>query len=73
MPELPDVEGFRRELARRAEGRRIVRVDMPDTAPQRRRRLYDALRVARLGRPAVPRPYDVALCAHATPVCDRAG
>lgn len=30
MPELPDVEGFRRFLARHAEGRRIARVDVPD-------------------------------------------
>jgi formamidopyrimidine-DNA glycosylase len=30
MPELPDVEGFRRYLARHAEGRRIVAVDVLD-------------------------------------------
>jgi formamidopyrimidine-DNA glycosylase len=30
VPELPDVEGFRRYLARHAQGRRIVRVDVPD-------------------------------------------
>jgi len=30
MPELPDVEGFRRFLARHAAGRQIVRVDVPD-------------------------------------------
>jgi len=37
MPELPDVEGFRRFLARHAEGRRIVRVDVPDPAIVRNR------------------------------------
>src|SRR2546421_3048181 len=30
MPELPDVEGYRRYLARHAEGQRIARVDVPD-------------------------------------------
>jgi formamidopyrimidine-DNA glycosylase len=30
VPELPDVEGFRRYLARHAEGQRITRVDAPD-------------------------------------------
>jgi formamidopyrimidine-DNA glycosylase len=30
MPELPDVEGFRRYLAKHAQGRRIVRIDVPD-------------------------------------------
>lgn len=30
MPELPDVEGFRRFLARHAEGQRIVSVHVPD-------------------------------------------
>ncbi|MBV9046885.1 MAG: hypothetical protein JOY58_01365, partial [Solirubrobacterales bacterium] len=30
MPELPDVEGFRRYLARHAAGHRIVRVEVPD-------------------------------------------
>src|SRR5438874_3025135 len=30
MPELPDVEGFRRYLARHAQGRRITSVDVPD-------------------------------------------
>ncbi|MGN6872693.1 MAG: Fpg/Nei family DNA glycosylase [Solirubrobacteraceae bacterium] len=30
MPELPDVEGFRRYLARHAEGQRIVAVHVPD-------------------------------------------
>lgn len=30
MPELPDVEGFRRYLARHAAGRRIETVEVPD-------------------------------------------
>ncbi len=30
MPELPDVEGFRRFYSRHAEGRAIVRVEVPD-------------------------------------------
>jgi formamidopyrimidine-DNA glycosylase len=30
VPELPDVEGYRRYLARHAQGRRIVRIDVPD-------------------------------------------
>jgi formamidopyrimidine-DNA glycosylase len=30
MPELPDVEGFRRYLARHAEGQRIVAIHVPD-------------------------------------------
>jgi formamidopyrimidine-DNA glycosylase len=30
MPELPDVEGFRRYLARHAQGQKIVRVEVPD-------------------------------------------
>jgi formamidopyrimidine-DNA glycosylase len=30
MPELPDVEGFRRFLERHAQGQRIVRLDVPD-------------------------------------------
>jgi formamidopyrimidine-DNA glycosylase len=37
MPELPDVEGFRRYLAKHAQGRRIVRVDVPDRAIVRNR------------------------------------
>src|SRR5947209_9147660 len=37
MPELPDVEGFRRYLARHAQGERIVRVDAPDRALVRNR------------------------------------
>ncbi len=30
MPELPDIEGYRRYLARHAAGERIVRVELPD-------------------------------------------
>jgi formamidopyrimidine-DNA glycosylase len=37
MPELPDVEGFRRYLARYAQGRRIERVQAPDPAIIRNR------------------------------------
>jgi formamidopyrimidine-DNA glycosylase len=37
VPELPDVEGFRRYLGRHATGRRIVGVDVPDTAMVRNR------------------------------------
>ena len=37
MPELPDVEGFRRYLARHAQGRRILSVDVPDTVLVRNR------------------------------------
>jgi formamidopyrimidine-DNA glycosylase len=37
VPELPDVEGFRRYLARHAEGQRIVRVQVPDTVIVRNR------------------------------------
>src|SRR5947208_12137056 len=37
MPELPDVEGVRRHLARHAEGERIVRLEAPDRAMLRNR------------------------------------
>jgi formamidopyrimidine-DNA glycosylase len=37
MPELPDVEGFRRYLARHAQGRRIERVEVPDAELVRNR------------------------------------
>jgi formamidopyrimidine-DNA glycosylase len=37
MPELPDVEGFRRYLARHAEGERIVAVRVPDPGIVRNR------------------------------------
>src|SRR5436309_3925887 len=38
MPELPDVEGFRRYLARWVQGRRIRRVEVVDHAIVRNRR-----------------------------------
>ena len=38
MPELPDVEGFRRYLQRHAAGHRIARVEVPDRAIVRNRR-----------------------------------
>lgn len=37
MPELPDVEGFRRHFARHAEGRRVERIDVPDRVLVRNR------------------------------------
>ena len=37
MPELPDVEGFRRYLARHARDQRLVRVDAPDRVLVRNR------------------------------------
>ena len=37
MPELPDVEGFRRFLERHASGQRVKRVDVPDTELVRNR------------------------------------
>lgn len=37
MPELPDVEGFRRYLAHHAQGKRIVRVEAPDPVLVRNR------------------------------------
>lgn len=54
MPELPDVEGFRRLLAAKAAGQRIVRVAVPapeilrNTSPQR---LSRSLAGCRLGQP----------------------
>ena len=55
MPELPDVDGFRRFLARHAEGRRIVGVEVTDS-PIVRNRSRQALRRAlhghRFGSPA---------------------
>lgn len=54
MPELPDVEGFRRYLARHAEGRRIVSVEVPDRAMARNRSprtLAQALEGKRFGSP----------------------
>ena len=37
MPELPDVEGFRRFLERHVSGQRVKRVDVPDTELVRNR------------------------------------
>lgn len=37
MPELPDVEGFRRYFARHAAGRKILSIDVPDRAMVRNR------------------------------------
>jgi formamidopyrimidine-DNA glycosylase len=54
MPELPDVEGFRRYLAKHAHGHRIVRVDVPDRAIVRNQSpqsLGRALKGARFARP----------------------
>lgn len=54
MPELPDVEGFRRYLARHAEGQRIVGVRVPDRQIVRNRSpqaLGRALRGARFASP----------------------
>jgi formamidopyrimidine-DNA glycosylase len=54
VPELPDVEGFRRYLARHAEGQRIVAVHVPDRQIVRNRSpqaLGRALRNARFAAP----------------------
>lgn len=54
MPELPDVEGFRRYLARHARGRRIERVHVPDRELVRNRSpqaLGRALAGERFGTP----------------------
>jgi formamidopyrimidine-DNA glycosylase len=54
MPELPDVEGFRRYLARHAEGQRIVGVHVPDHVLVRNRSpqaLGQALRGTRFASP----------------------
>jgi formamidopyrimidine-DNA glycosylase len=54
MPELPDVEGYRRYLKRHAQGKRIVRVDAPDaklvrnTTPQA---LHRAIKGHHFGEP----------------------
>lgn len=54
MPELPDVEGFRRYMARHARGRRIEHVEVPDRELVRNRSpqaLGRALKRARFGAP----------------------
>jgi formamidopyrimidine-DNA glycosylase len=55
MPELPDVEGFRRYLARHAQGQTITRVETPDPQLIRNRTpeaLRRALRKKRFAQPA---------------------
>src|SRR5947209_18445080 len=54
VPELPDVEGFRRYLARHAQGQKIVRVDVPDRVLARNRtahKLNEALKGHRFQHP----------------------
>jgi formamidopyrimidine-DNA glycosylase len=54
VPELPDVEGFRRFLGRRASGRTVRRVDVPDVELVRNRATRDlnsALDGHRFGSP----------------------
>lgn len=54
MPELPDVEGFRRFLERHASGQRVTRVDVPDTELVRNRTarsLNSAVHGQRFGSP----------------------
>jgi len=54
MPELPDVEGFRRVLARHAQGRRIERVEVPDRAMLRNASPQAVGRTLRGGRFGAP-------------------
>lgn len=55
VPELPDVEGFRRYLARHAEGREIVRVEIPDPELIRNRAPGTFRRALKGSRFATPR------------------
>lgn len=55
MPELPDVEGFRRYLARHAEGRRIERVEALDRVLVRNRSAQALTRALRGHRFEAPR------------------
>jgi formamidopyrimidine-DNA glycosylase len=55
MPELPDVEGFRRYLARHAEGQRIVEVDVLDRELVRNRSARAFARALQNERFNVPR------------------
>jgi formamidopyrimidine-DNA glycosylase len=55
MPELPDVEGFRRYLARHAEGREIERVDVLDRELVRNRTARTLKRALERGRFDKPR------------------
>lgn len=54
MPELPDVEGFRKFLARHAEGKRIARVEAPDQMLVRNRSAQALGRALRGKRFAAP-------------------
>ena len=54
MPELPDVEGFRRYLARHAQGNRIERVDVVDPVLARNRTPQALGRALQGGRFAAP-------------------
>jgi formamidopyrimidine-DNA glycosylase len=55
VPELPDVEGFRRYLARHAQGRRITRVEVPDAVIVRNRTPQALGRTLKGARFAAPR------------------
>jgi formamidopyrimidine-DNA glycosylase len=55
MPELPDVEGFRRYLSRHAQGRRIERVDVLDRELVRNRTARSLKRAVEHERFAAPR------------------
>ena len=55
MPELPDVEGFRRYLARHAQGQEIEDVDVLDRQLLRNRRPRSLVRALRGSRFAEPR------------------
>jgi formamidopyrimidine-DNA glycosylase len=55
MPELPDVEGFRRYLARHAQGRRIARVEVLDAELVRNRSAQALGRAVHGARFAAPR------------------
>ena len=55
LPELPDVEGFRRYLARHAQGRRIERVEVLDAELVRNRSTQALGRAVRGARFAAPR------------------
>src|SRR3954469_22635394 len=55
MPELPDVEGFRRYLARHAQGERIESVEVLDRALMRNRSPQAAGRALSGARFAAPR------------------
>jgi formamidopyrimidine-DNA glycosylase len=54
MPELPDVEGFRRYLERHATGQRIDRIEVPGPPIVRNRTPQTLARTARGNRFATP-------------------